>query len=134
MASLPYTYLCPVLCIGATYPLALVGQFSVDILAGDAQILRESMYGYRRLLAAKLVDGWFRSLLWVVAFWLGLHALRRYLPRLHVPLTALAIGAAFAVSAGGLLPIPMMFAWLLTAAALLHGLCARSAPRPALGR
>jgi hypothetical protein len=110
-----------VLLVAATYPLALLGQFAVDMLYGDAEIARDALYGYKRLLAARLIDGWLGSLVWVIGFWLAILALRRFLPRLWLPVVVVAVLVASTVAVGGFAPIPLVFAWLLLAAVLLHG-------------
>jgi hypothetical protein len=103
----------------ATYPFALLGQFGVDMLYGEGQIARDVLYGYKRMLAARLLDGWLGSLFWVAGFWLALVALRRALPRFWLPFGLAAVTLLVAV--GRLAPVPPVFAWLLLASVLLHG-------------
>jgi hypothetical protein len=102
--------------------LALLGQFAVDILYGDAEIARDVLYGYKRTLAARLVQGWVGSLVWVVGFWLAILGLRRFVPRLWLPVVILAVLVVIAASVSRIAPIPLVFAWLLLAAVLLHAL------------
>jgi hypothetical protein len=109
-----------VLGIAATYPLALVGHLGVDSLFGDREFLRELLYGYNRILAARLVNGWVQSLIWVISIWIVLYAVRRVLPSLNA---WFALGTV-ALTAGLVLgtTLPPLIAWLIAAAAVLHGL------------
>jgi hypothetical protein len=106
--------------VSATYPLALLGQFAVDIVFGDAEILRDLVYGYRRLLAAALVQAWADSLIWVAAFWLLAEVSTRVLPPIARAAGLVAVLAFVAVSVAKLVPVPAMFGWLLVTALVLH--------------
>jgi hypothetical protein len=112
----------------ATYPLALVGHLAVDLVVGDREFLRGILYGYKRIVAARLIDGWTHSLIWVAGIWLVLYAARRLLPSLHAwfALGAVALAAVLALAT----PLPPLFAWLLTSAVILHGTYIFLAVRP----
>jgi chromate transport protein ChrA len=107
-----------VLLMGATYPLALLGHLAVDLFAGDREFLREILYGYNRIVAARLVNGWLQSLVWVASIWLVLQTVQQLLPSLYVWFTVGTLGLAAALTFGT--PLPPLIAWLITAAVLLH--------------
>jgi hypothetical protein len=103
----------------ATYPVALLGHFAVDLALGDRQMLRELQYGYARVLAGRLLHGWAHSAIPVAFLWLLLHALERLRPTAY---GLLALGTAAAVAGLALMtPLPPLIAWLVLAAVLLRG-------------
>jgi len=115
------------LLVAATYPLALLGHFAVDLFAGDRQVFRELQYGYSRLLAARLVNGWILSAIAVVPLWLVLHATDRYLPAAYHWIAFAAVAAAAALAL--VTPLPPLFAWLVLAAVVLRAVYRLSARR-----
>jgi hypothetical protein len=123
-----------VLFVCATYPLALVGHLAVDLVVGDREFLREILYGYNRIAAARLVNGWLHSLAWVAGSWLVLYTVRRLLPPLHAWFALGAVALVAGLSLGT--PLPSLFAWLLIAAVFLHGVYTLLTvrPRPERGR
>lgn len=108
----------PAVLVLATYPFALIGHLLIDLALGDRQLLRELVYGYDRIVAARLVDGWLRSLIWVVAIWAVLHAASRWLPSLYTGLAVLAAAVVIGLAIGT--PLPPLIVWLVLAAILLH--------------
>jgi hypothetical protein len=103
--------------IGATYPLALAAQASIDQLFGDGLLLAELRYGAQRELAGELVAAWLASLAWVAGTWLVLALLRRIARRSYPLLLLVALTALLAGAAAGY--VPVMALCLIVAAALL---------------
>lgn len=120
---LAYAFAAAFIC--GTYPLALVGHFAVDVLHGDAEIVRDALYGYQSLLAAELVSAWLGSLLWVIAIWAVVELQRRLIPGLYAAVTVAAAVALLGLGITAVAPIPPIFGWLLLAALALHSVSSR---------
>jgi hypothetical protein len=105
--------------VAATYPLALAAHMAVELLQGDALLLREWQYGSRRAVALDLLGAWAASLAWVLGIWLALAVLRRWLGSAY----PWAVGGASVVLVGLALlapgAVPSLLAWLLLTAFVL---------------
>jgi hypothetical protein len=114
--------------VAATYPVAVAAHVAFDSAFGDALLLSEWLHGSRRTAAYALIDGWVRSVPWVLGFWaiaMLLRAASGSRRRVEV-WTLLLIGAA--LIAAILLfsaQVPLLLVLLLISAAALESFRAR---------
>jgi hypothetical protein len=106
--------------LGASYPLALAGQFAIELLAGDALLIREWQYGSQRTVAAELGRGWIASLPFVVGAWVILVALRRVMRGAYAFVVLAACLVAVAAAVAQAIPLPPVVAWLALACFVLE--------------
>jgi hypothetical protein len=113
--------------VAATYPLAVAAQIAFEAVFGDSLLLEEWLQGSRRAVAFALVDGWARSIPWVLGFWAIAILLRATSgPQRRVELSAiLLVGAGLvAMILWFSVQVPLLLVLLLISAAVLE--CCRA--------
>jgi hypothetical protein len=114
--------------VAATYPVAIAAHVAFDAVFGDALLLTEWLHGSRRTAAYALIDGWVRSVPWVLGFWAIAMLLRAASgPRRRVEIWALLLIGAALITAILLLSVqvPLLLVLLLISAAALECFRAR---------
>jgi hypothetical protein len=114
--------------VAATYPVAVAAHVALDSVFGDALLLTEWLHGSRRTAAYALIDGWVRSVPWVLGFWAIAMLLRAASgPRRRIEVWALLLIGAALITAILLLSIqvPLLLVLLLISAAALECFRAR---------
>jgi hypothetical protein len=114
--------------VAATYPVAVAAHVALDSVFGDALLVTEWLHGSRRTAAYALIDGWVRSVPWVVGFWAIAMLLRAASgPRRRVEVWALLLIGAAPITAILLfsVQVPLLLVLLLISAAALESFRAR---------
>ena len=117
-----------VMLVAATYPVAVAAHLAFDSVFGDALLLTEWLHGSRKTAAYAVLDGWVRSVPWVLSFWAIAILLRAASASRHrVEVWALLLIGAALIAAVLLLSIqvPLLLVLLLISAASLECFRAR---------
>jgi hypothetical protein len=109
--------------VAATYPLAVAGQVAFDTLFGDSLLWTEWLHGSRRTAAFAVIDGWVRSIPWVLGFW-GIAILLRAASgaqhRAEIWTLLLVCAGLLVMVLAGSFQVPLLLVLLLFCAAALE--------------
>jgi hypothetical protein len=109
--------------VAATYPIAVAGQVAFDTLFGDSLLWTEWLHGSRRTAALAVIDGWVRSIPWVVGFWAIAILLRAWSgaqQRVELLVLLLVCAGLLVMVLAGSVQVPLLLVLLLISTAALE--------------